>query len=91
MKLRLEVINIEGESVIAETIISDFVAWERHSKKKISNLSEGAGIEDMAFLAYTSLKRQKKVDISFEEWLESVTELNALEADESPKSGKRAR
>lgn len=91
MKLRLEITNIEGEKVVAETIISDFVAWERHSKKKISNLSDGAGIEDMAFLAYTSLKRQKKVTISFDEWLESVSELNALESEEDPKAGKRVR
>lgn len=91
MKLRLEVTNVEGEKVIAETIISDFVAWERYSKKKISNLSEGAGIEDMAFLAYTSLKRQKLVSVPFEEWLESVTELDALETNDDPKAGKKAR
>lgn len=90
MKLRLEITNIEGEKVVAETIISDFVAWERHSKKKITDLQNGAGIEDMAFLAWTSLKRQKLVSINFEEWLETITELNALEGDD-PKSGKRAR
>ena len=91
MKLRLEITNVEGEKVIAETILSDFVAWERHSKRKVTDFQNGAGLEDMAFLAYTSLKRQKIVTVSFEEWLESVTDLTALDSDEDPKSGKRAR
>jgi hypothetical protein len=57
----------------------------------VTDFQNGAGLEDMAFLAYTSLKRQKIVTVSFEEWLESVTDLTALDSDEDPKSGKRAR
>lgn len=84
MRLKLKVILVDETEIETTASIADFVAWERHSKKTASDLSNGAGIEDMAFLAWSSLKRSKKTELVFNEWLETVAELEA--ADEDPKA-----
>lgn len=38
----------------------------------------------LAFLAYNSLRRRKEISISFDEWRETVEELELATGDESP-------
>ena len=85
MRLTLKVISVDKTEIETVATIADFVAWERHSKKVASDLSNGAGIEDMAFLAWSSLKRSKKTILSFNDWLDTVEELEAADI-EDPKA-----
>jgi len=86
MKIELKVTTTEGQVSNLTAIVPDFVAWERHSKKKISDLSSGIGMEDLAFLAHSVLKRTGEQVKPFDGWINSI-ELIEL-ADSDPKATK---
>lgn len=85
MKTKLNIKTIEGEEYEVIAIVPDFIAWERHSKRRISDLANGIAIEDMAFLAHSALKRQGNVK-PFDGWINSVEEIEMV--DENPKATK---
>lgn len=85
MKAKLNIKTIDGEELEIEAIVPDFIAWERHSKRKISDLVSGIAMEDMAFLAHSALKRQGNVK-PFDGWIATVAEIDM--ADEDPKGTK---
>ena len=80
MKVQLNILTTDGEQSEVTCIVPDFVAWERHSKRKISDLAAGIAMEDLAFLAHSALKRQGQVK-PFEGWLASVEEIELVELD----------
>lgn len=84
MKITLKVINNDSSEIETTAIIADFVAWERHTKRKASDLANGTGVEDLAYLAWASLKRTAQTALDFNTWLEAIAELEAV--DEDPKS-----
>ena len=90
MKLQLNLTMADGSEITATAIVADFIAWEKHTKKKISDLANGAGISDMAYLAYSSLKRQDHKLPDFDKWVESLDSLEAV-GDDDPKVTKKAR
>lgn len=85
MKAKLNIKTIDGEELEIEAIVPDFIAWERHSKRKISDLVTGIAMEDMAFLAHSALKRQGNVK-PFDGWIATIAEIDM--ADEDPKGTK---
>lgn len=87
MKAKLNIKTIEGEEFEVEALVPDFIAWERHSKRKISDLVNGIAMEDMAFLAHSALKRQG-TQKPFDGWIMSVAEIEM--ADDDPKATKQA-
>lgn len=89
MKLTLTVKDINNLITETVAIVPDFIAWERHTKRKVSDLSNGAGIEDMAFLAWSSMKRTGKTMLTFDEWVSELVEIEA--GDDDPKATKKAR
>lgn len=84
MKLQLKITMVDNEVLDVNCGIPDFIAWERHSKSKTSELVNGIGIEDMAFLAYNSIKRTGAKIKPFDGWINDVEEIEAF--DESPKA-----
>lgn len=84
MKIQLKIIMVDNEVLDIRCGIADFIAWERHSKSKTSELANGIGIEDMAFLAYNSLKRKGEKIKPFDSWINEIEEIEAVE--ESPKA-----
>lgn len=89
MQIKLKIVTTEGEVLNPTATVPDFIAWERYSKRKVSDFANGAGIEDMAFLAWNSLKRTQKTELNFEQWVEIIAELEAV--DEDPKATKKGR
>ena len=85
MKIKLNIKTVEGEEQEVLAIVPDFIAWERHSKRKISDLVNAIAMEDMAFLAHSSLKRQGNVK-PFDAWIQTVAEIEM--SDEDPKATK---
>ena len=54
---------------------ASLVAWERKFGRQISSFAEGIGAEDMAWLCWHAEKRTKTVSIGFDEYLESIVDL----------------
>lgn len=51
----------KGEEHIVTTTLATIVAWERRFKRKASDMANGFGIEDVAFLAFEASKIHKVV------------------------------
>ena len=54
---------------------STLVAWERKTGRKVSQLSEGIGAEDMAWLVWHADKRAGNTKASFDQFLEQIVDL----------------
>lgn len=51
----------KGKEHIVATTLGTIVAWERRFKRKASDMANGFGIEDLAFLAYEASMLHKVV------------------------------
>jgi hypothetical protein len=80
MKTKLNITTTDGELIEVIAIVPDFIAWERYSKRRVSDLVNGIGIEDMAYIAYSALKRQGNVK-PFDSWINTVSEIEEVELD----------
>jgi len=65
------------------TSLATVVAWERHFRRKASEMGSGIGMEDILFLAWHRLNATK-VDVrQFDEWVESVEDVEIVEAGDA--------
>ena len=81
MRLNLKVTMTDNTSYEVVAGVPDIVAWELRFKSKVSTWSNGVGMGDMTFVAWNSLSRQKKTALKYEEWLDSVVDIEYEEAD----------
>jgi hypothetical protein len=81
MKIILELKTTDGEETTLTALVPDFIIWERHSKRKISDLAAGIGMEDLAFLAYAVLKRTGSNLKPFDSWINSIENIEPIEED----------
>lgn len=81
MKIQLNILTLDGEAQEVTCIVPDFVAWERHSKRKISDLVSGIAMEDLAFLGHCALKRQGEQIKPFDGWINSIAEIELVDLD----------
>lgn len=88
MRARLTVTYADERIEDTTAIVPDFVAWERRTKRRSSDLVNGVGIEDLAFLAWHSLKRQTGTRLEFDRWIEEIVEIE-MGDDPAPKAGRR--
>jgi hypothetical protein len=79
MKLIIGIDRGEGLEKISTTPRA-IIEWERKTKSKISDLSKGIGLEDMAMLAWFALGSPG----SFNDFMDSLVDVEPI-ADESPK------
>jgi hypothetical protein len=86
MKAKLNITMQDGTMHELTAIVPDFIAWERYSKKKISDLVTNIALEDMAYIGYTVLKRQGEKVKPFDGWLAEVEDIEM--GDEDPKATK---
>ena len=85
MKMELDVTYTNVDKIEVVAVVPDFIAWERHSKRKMSDLANGIGMEDLAFLAWSVVNRTTKAK-PFEGWIHDVELIEPVEAD--PKATK---
>jgi hypothetical protein len=52
MKLTLSVRLADGETYQVVTNLFVIISWERKFKRRASDLANGIGMEDLAFMAY---------------------------------------
>ena len=76
----------KGETVEVSTSLLTVVAWERKFKRKASDMGNGMGIEDIAFLAFEASKQHKVVvPAGFDDFLASLESIEVVsEETENP-------
>ena len=76
----------KGEVYEVTTTLGTIVAWERKFKRKASDMGNGMGIEDIAFLAFEASKTHKVVvPASFDEFLNQLDNIEVVtEETENP-------
>ena len=81
MKLKLKVSTAEGDYTV-DTNLFVIVAWERKFKRKASDMANGVGVEDLAFMAYEACKQVNiPVSPSFDEYIKKLTNIEVLEEE----------
>lgn len=90
MKLQIKVTTSQANggsnSVIAETSLATIIKWERQYKKRAGDLAAGFSVEDLAFMAWSSLQAHG-VTATFEQWIETLEELEVVDSQESHPTG----
>jgi hypothetical protein len=78
VKLHVDIDRGNGRETVTILPVA-FIAWERHTKRNVSQLDEtGAGIDDLAFMAYAQLKAQRLLGddpISYDEFVASLEDI----------------
>jgi hypothetical protein len=89
MKLTLSVEFTDGASATVETNLWVITQWERKYKSKISQMAEGIGAEDLAYLAYEGCKvAGVVVPIVFDDFIKKVVKVEVQEQEaENPTQG----
>ena len=81
MKLTLEVTEQDGKYTL-ETNLFVIIAWERKFKRKISDLSNGIGMEDLAFMAYECCKQKNiPVPMVFDDYIKRLINIDVLDEE----------
>ncbi len=83
MNIKMHVAYADGSGVDVDTSMPDFIAFERKYDKPVQAFA-GADIriEYMCFLAWNNLKRRKKTEIDFDDWIEQVEEIKVGEEED---------
>jgi hypothetical protein len=76
----------KGETHEVSTTLGTIVAWERRFKRKASDMGNGMGIEDIAYLAFEASKTHKiVVPAAFDDFLNQLDNIEVLaEETENP-------
>lgn len=81
MQLTLKVDAGDGPFTVTTTLWV-ITQWERKYRAKASQLAQGIGMEDLAFLAYESAKQNGiVVPVVFDDFLKQVRTLDVIEDD----------
>jgi hypothetical protein len=85
MKLTLRVDTGDGVYEVI-TNLAIIVAWERKYRRKASDLAQGIGMEDLAFMAFEASKRnQVVVPAEFDKFIDKLVTLEVVsEEPENP-------
>ena len=89
MKLTLSVEFLDGSNAQVETNLWVITQWERKYRSKISNLADGIGAEDLAFLAYEGCKIAGiVVPIVFDDFIKKLSKVEVVDQQtENPTQG----
>ena len=79
MQLTMKLTFADNEQIVTTNLMT-IVAWERKYKRKASQISDGIGIEDLAFLAYEA-SRQNGIVVPalLDEYIKSLLNLEVIE------------
>ena len=79
MKLKMQVEEKDATYTV-ETNLFVIIAWERKFKRKISDLSNGIGMEDLAFMAYECCKQiGHAVPAIFDDYIKRLVNIDVIE------------
>ena len=76
-------ITFEDKTETVTTNMMTIVMWERKYKRKASQISEGIGIEDLAYMAYESSRSQGiVVPALLDDYIRSIKNLEVVEQND---------
>jgi hypothetical protein len=79
MRLKLQVEEKDATYTV-ETNLFVIIAWERKFKRKISDLSNGIGMEDLAFMAFECCKQNGHiVPAVFDDYIRRLVNIDVIE------------
>ena len=79
MKLTLRVDQGDGPMEVTTNLFT-IVAWERKYKTKASNIANGIGMEDLAFIAHTALQQNGiVVPIVLDDFIKKIVMLEVVD------------
>lgn len=82
MRLKLQVTEQEATYTV-ETNLFVIVAWERKFKRKVSDLSHGIGMEDLAFMAFECCKQiGHPVPAIFDDYIKRLVNIDVVEDED---------
>lgn len=89
MKLTLNVEFTDGTTAAVETNLWVVTQWERKYRSKISQMADGIGAEDLAFLAFESCKVSGVVvPLVFDDFIKRVNKVEVVDQSaENPTQG----
>jgi len=78
MLIKMRVDAGEGPFEVSTNLFT-VVAWERKYKRKASDMANGVGVEDMAFLAYEACKQNGVVvPVVFDDWIKKLVSIEVV-------------
>lgn len=81
MKLSLRV-DIGDGPVVVETNLYITVLWERKFKRKASDLANGIGAEDLAFMAHEAMKAAKvQCPLMLDDFIKKIVVLEVVDQE----------
>jgi len=81
MKLTMQVEEKEATYTVVTNLFV-IIAWERKFKRKISDLSNGIGMEDLAFMAYECCKQiNHSVPAVFDDYIKRLVNIDVLDEE----------
>ena len=83
MQLRLKATFTDGTTNEVVTNLSTVVAWERKYKRKASEMAQGIGVEDLAFLCYEATRASgTTVPGTLDQFITSLNSIDVLETQD---------
>jgi hypothetical protein len=85
MQLTLKITFTDDTDVTVSTNLMTIVSWERKYKRKASQIADGIGIEDLAYMAYEASRSSNiTVPALLDDYIKSIKDLEVVEQN-SPK------
>jgi hypothetical protein len=83
MQLRLKATFTDGTVNEVVTNLSTVVAWERKYKRKASEMAQGIGVEDLAFLCYEATRASgTTVPGTLDQFITLLNSIDVLESQD---------
>ena len=81
MQLTLKATFNDGNTNTVTTNLSTVVAWERKYRRKASEMAQGVGVEDLAFLCYEATRATGiTVPGTLDQFISSLASIEVVEA-----------
>ena len=79
MQLTIKLTFADSEQIVTTNLMT-IVAWERKFKRKASQIGDGIGIEDLAYMAYEA-SRQNGIVVPalLDDYIKSLVNLEVIE------------
>ncbi len=72
MRIEFTITYADGTAAEATASVADQVAFEQATDRSIARLADDFRLTDACWLAWHSLKRTNRTQLSFDQWLEGV-------------------
>jgi DNA polymerase III alpha subunit (gram-positive type) len=81
MQLTLKATFNDGTTNTVTTNLSTVVAWERKYRRKASEMAQGVGVEDLAYLCYEATRATgNTVPGNLDQFISSLASIEVVEA-----------